>query len=53
MIGIENTKATTNFFKNIPKELFGKLNFSANIDVDASGNIEVVVLYGEEFQADK
>jgi len=47
---IENINATTNLFKNIPKELFGKFNFSASIDVDTSGNIEVVVLYGEDFQ---
>ncbi|WP_242980569.1 S8 family peptidase [Clostridium vincentii] len=38
-------------FKNIPKQLFGKLNFAANVDPDTQGNIEVVILYGDEFQA--
>ncbi|HEY5524335.1 MAG TPA: S8 family peptidase [Clostridium sp.] len=50
MIDIENLNTKTNLFKNIPKQLFGKVNFSANIEVDTKGNIEVVVLYGEAFQ---
>ena len=51
MIDIENVKTATNLFKNIPKELFGKINYAANIEIDASGNIEVIVLYGEDFEA--
>jgi subtilisin family serine protease len=51
VIGIENINATINLFKNIPEQLLGKLNYSASIDVDEKGNLEVVVLYGEEFQA--
>lgn len=51
MIDIENINITTNLFKNIPKQLFGKVNFSANIEVDINRQLEVVALYGEEFKA--
>lgn len=51
MIDIENINITTNLFKNIPKQLLGKVNFSASIEVDSKGEVEVVVLYGEAFQA--
>jgi len=51
VIDIENIITSSNLFKNIPKELFGKVNYAANIETDSKGNIEVVVLYGKDYVA--
>ena len=47
---IENTSATTNLIKNIPKELLGKIGLLWNTG-NENESIEVVVLYGEAYEA--
>ena len=50
MRNIENTSATTNLIKNIPKELLGKIGLLWNTG-NENESIEVVVLYGEAYEA--
>ena len=51
MIIIETIDNSINLVKNIPKELLGKLSLSSSINTDSSGELEVIVLYGERLSS--
>ncbi|WP_243129635.1 MULTISPECIES: S8 family peptidase [Clostridium] len=47
---MENSSNTTNLIKNVPESILSKLNFMSKVSKNASEVIEVIVLYGENFE---
>ena len=50
---IENIINTNNLLKNVPLEILAKLNISQGLIENNKGEIEVVILYGEPYEAIK